>query len=72
MLRNEPVPVDRLSEERQARDGKVKRLGDKPVVIEFASGAGKIEVAARAEHRALVSGPLTAAEPPMPTATAPG
>jgi hypothetical protein len=51
MLRNEPVPVDRLSEERQARDGKVKRLGDKPVVIEFVSGAGKIDVAARARDR---------------------
>ena len=37
----------------------VKRLGDEPVVMEFASGSVRIEVAARAEHRALVTGPLT-------------
>ena len=35
----------------------VKRLGDNPVVIEFASDGAKIEVAAKAQHRALVSGP---------------
>jgi hypothetical protein len=35
----------------------VKRLGDKPAVIEFASG-DTIEVAARAGHRALVTGPM--------------
>jgi hypothetical protein len=71
MLRNELIPVDRLGEEHQARAGDVKRLGDKPIVIEFASGAGRFEVAARAEHRALVSGPLKAARPPVPPTTAP-
>jgi len=39
-----------------AHSGEVKRLGDNPVVIEFASDGAKIEVAAKAEHRALVSG----------------
>jgi hypothetical protein len=58
MFRNELIPVDRLCGEHPAHVGGVKRLGDKPVVIEFASGAAKIEVAARAGHRALVSGPL--------------
>jgi hypothetical protein len=37
----------------------VKRLGDSPVVIEFASAGATIEVAARPEHRALVTGPFT-------------
>lgn len=60
MFRNELVPVDRLCGEHPADADGVKRLGDKPVVIEFASGGAKIEVAARARHRALVTGPLTA------------
>jgi hypothetical protein len=59
MFRNELVPVDQFSGERQAEDGEVKRLGDKPVVIQFASDRARIEVAARAEHRSLVAGPLT-------------
>jgi hypothetical protein len=59
MFRNELVPVDGLLGEHPEHAGDVKRLGDKPVVIEFASGAARIEVAARAEHRALVTGPLT-------------
>jgi hypothetical protein len=42
----------------------LKRLGDKPVVIEFASGSDTIEVAAKAEHRALVTGPMTASPAP--------
>ena len=58
MFRNELIPVDRLCGEQPVHPG-VKRLGDKPVVIEFASGAARIEVAARARHRALVTGPLT-------------
>ena len=37
----------------------MKRLGDKPVVIESAADGGRIEVAARTGHRALVTGPLT-------------
>jgi hypothetical protein len=44
----------------------LKRLGDKPVVIEFASGGAKIEVAGRAEHRALVTGPMTTSPTPAP------
>jgi hypothetical protein len=59
MFRNELIPVDRLSEERQAQAGEVKRLGDKPVVIEFASDSAKVEIASRAEDRALAIGPMT-------------
>jgi hypothetical protein len=59
MFRNELIPVDRLSEGRQAQAGEVKRLGDKPVVIEFASDGAKVEIASRAEDRALAIGPMT-------------
>ena len=59
MFRNDLIPVDRLVGEHPEHGGGVKRLGDKPVVMEFASGGARIEVAARAEHRALVTGPLT-------------
>jgi hypothetical protein len=58
MFRNELVPVDRLVSERAARSGEVKRLGDKPVVIEFESDGARIEVTARAEQRSLMIGPL--------------
>jgi hypothetical protein len=59
MYRNDLVPVDRLVGEHPEHRVGVKRLGDKPAVIEFASGDARIEVAARAEHHALVTGPLT-------------
>jgi hypothetical protein len=59
MFRNELVPADRLPGDNHGHGGGVKRLGDKPLVIELASGAARIEVAARAGHRALVTGPLT-------------
>jgi hypothetical protein len=58
MFRNELIPVDRLCGEQPVHPGG-KRLGDKPVVIEFASGAARIEVAAKAGHRDLVTGPLS-------------
>jgi hypothetical protein len=58
MFRNELVPVDRLAGEHPAHAGGVKRLGDNPVVTEFASGGATIEVAARAGCRALVTGPM--------------
>ena len=38
--------------------GALKRLGDNPVVTEFASGGATIEVAARVGCRALVTGPI--------------
>jgi hypothetical protein len=42
----------------------VKRLGDTPVVIKFASNGAKVEVAARAEHCALLIGPFGNTSPP--------
>ena len=60
MFRNELIPVDRLCEEHPAHAGGVKRPRRQAAVIEFASGGAQIEVAARAGHRAQVTGPLTA------------
>lgn len=42
-LRNVLVPVDPLSSERQAHAGEVKRLGNEPVITEFASEDAAIE-----------------------------
>jgi hypothetical protein len=64
MLRNELAPVDGLSAERPARSGAVKRLGDEPAVLAFAFDDATIEVAAKVEHRGLVTGPVT--DPPRP------
>jgi hypothetical protein len=61
MFRNELIPVDRLCGEQPANASGVKRLGDKQVVIELASGDARIEVATRAGHRDQVTGPLTIA-----------
>jgi hypothetical protein len=49
----------RLSGARPEHASDVKRLGKTLVVIEFACGDAKVEVAAKAEHRALVTGPFT-------------
>jgi Protein of unknown function (DUF2550) len=65
MVRNELVPVDGLSDARQARSSEVKRLGDQPVVLAFTCDDATIEVAAKAEHRALVTGPWTASPAPV-------
>ena len=66
LVRNELIPVDRLCGEQPGHADGLKRLGDKPVVIEFATGSAKIEVAGSAEHRALVTGPITASPTPAP------
>ena len=58
LFRTELVPVDHLAGEQPAHAGKVRRLGDKPAVIEFVSGGAKLEVAAKAEHRARMMGPF--------------
>ena len=69
MFRNQLVAVDRVSGEHQARAGEVKRLGEKPVVVEFMADGARIEVAAKAEHRALVAGSLTRPHAPAPPQT---
>jgi hypothetical protein len=64
MFRNELVPADRLLGEHPEHGGGVKRLGDKPVVIEFASGGARIEVASAADSRERAPGPMVAPAPP--------
>lgn len=58
LFRNELVPVDRLEAVRVARDGEVKRLGDKPAVIEVAADDAVVQIAAHGEHRDLALGPF--------------
>ena len=58
LFRDELVPVDRLSSERRAHAGEVRRLGDEPIVTVFTAGDAVFEVAAGAEHRDSVSGPF--------------
>ena len=60
MFRTALVPVDRVTGERDAAEGEVKRLGDHPHVVEFVAGDVTIEVAASAEQRALIVGPFAA------------
>jgi len=68
MITNTLIAVDGITAERQAAGGEVKRLGDKPIVIELAADGRSIEVAARPEHHALATRPFaTNADP----ATAP-
>jgi hypothetical protein len=66
MFRNELLPVDRVSGEREVHAGEVRRLGDKPFVIEFASGGARIEIAASDGHRAQVTGPFDTRPTPAP------
>jgi hypothetical protein len=68
LYRDYLVPVDGVTAERMARPGEVKRLGDDPVVIGFASGDDVIEVAAKTEDRDRVIGSLTT---PAPSASTP-
>ena len=58
MFSNELVPVDRCLGEQPAHATEVKRLGDAPVVIGLASDGATIEIAAKAEDRALVISPF--------------
>jgi hypothetical protein len=52
MLSNEIIPIDHLAHEQHAHGGDVKRLGDKPAVIEFTSDTATIQIAAKPEHEA--------------------
>ena len=56
-FRNELVPTDRLDEQRPARTGEVKRLGEHPGVIRVTADGATVEVAARAEDAELLLGP---------------
>ena len=69
LFTNELVAVDRISEERQANEGEVKHLGDKPIIVAFTAEGAEIEVAAKPEQRALVKGLRTIETTPVPTPT---
>ena len=56
---SELVPVDRLTDEREAQAGEVKRLGDKPVIFGFVSADARVEIASKDEDRASALGPMT-------------
>jgi Protein of unknown function (DUF2550) len=71
MFRTELMPVDQCSGEHHAPAGELRRLGDKPIVAEFVCEGAKIEVAARAEHRALVIGSMSTRSTPEPPTTTP-
>ncbi|WP_432937033.1 hypothetical protein ACQPXM_24220 [Kribbella sp. CA-253562] len=58
MFRNQIIPMDRLADARLARTGEVKRLGDQPVVVEFVSDEALVQLASRAQDRALAMGPM--------------
>jgi hypothetical protein len=70
LLGSQLIPVDGLLAEREAKAGEVKRLGDHAVVVEFATAGGKVEVAAKAEHRDLVIGPLADVSTSAPSTAA--
>ena len=70
LFRNELVPTDRLDEERPARTGEVKRLGDHPGVIRVTADGAMVEVAAKAEDTELLLGPYR--KPAHATAAASG
>jgi hypothetical protein len=57
LFRNEILPTDGVGEQRPARAGEVKRLGDHPVVLRVRIGSAVAEVATRAEDRDLARGP---------------
>jgi hypothetical protein len=57
LFRNELVAVDGLEDQRAARPGEVKRLGDQPTLIRLRSGEATVEVAADAKHGELPRGP---------------
>ncbi len=57
LFRNELVAADGLDEQRPARPGEVKRLGEHAVVIRVRVGGATAEVAARRDDLELLVGP---------------
>jgi len=57
LFRNELVATDSVDEQRPARAGEIKRLGDHPGVIRVTAAAATLEVAAKAEDGELMLGP---------------
>ena len=57
LFRNELVPADGLDEQRPARPGEVKRLGDNPVVMAVRTGAAAVQIAVHDHDAELLPGP---------------
>jgi hypothetical protein len=57
LFRNEILATDGLDEQRPARPDEVKRLGDRPVVVQVRMGSATAEVAARNDDGDLLLGP---------------
>jgi hypothetical protein len=57
LFRNELVAIESLDEQRPARPGEIKRLGDNPVVARLSTDTATAEVAARADDGELLVGP---------------
>jgi hypothetical protein len=57
LFRNELVPGDGLAGERPAGPDELKRLGGAPIVIQLATEAAMVEIAASGEQRDLLRGP---------------
>jgi hypothetical protein len=72
LYRDYLVPVDSVTGVRTARPGEVKRLGDDPVVVGFATGDAMVEVAAEAAHRDLVTASFEQPDVVDPSATRSG
>ena len=75
LLRNEVVAVDGLGDQRPARSGEVKRLGDQATVIRVRSGEATAEIAAHGDDRDRLLGPYRnpadTTSPAMPAPTGP-
>ena len=72
LLVNELIPVDALAGQRETKDGEVKRLGDHPIAVEFATDGARIEIASKPDSRALVTGPLTTTSAAAPATASAG
>jgi Protein of unknown function (DUF2550) len=72
LFRNAFVIARGLDDERPARSGEVKRLGDQPVVIQLTTGAATVEVAAPDDERERLLGPYGQSIGPAVATQTPG
>jgi hypothetical protein len=57
LFRNELVATDDLVEQRYTPPGQIKRLGDRPALVQLRVGDSAVEVAAHADDMELLAGP---------------
>jgi hypothetical protein len=62
LMRNELLPADGVAEQRLARPGEVRRLGDRTSVIRLRVGDAALDVAADFEHAERLLGPYRSPE----------